>query len=419
MTTTATPSGSSPRPPPPRSRSTPVADPIGGFAARAVALLVVGYLLGGLLGAAAVAVGVASTYRRSAGIVAGGAAAMLVVAALATVIEAPVDADALRSRFATDRPVAAAAGLIAALFALTSVVTQAARERSGPVRRPVQARGAGSGTPRKARMGDAVRTRPAMALGLSLAALAGVVLLLVAPGPPEATRAVAQSVRSGVGWGPLVRGTVQVDGTQPPVPVIVSAVAPGGPRVWTALAGAAAVALVATFVSRHRGRASTLVAAGATAVGLVAGRADLAGTSGAALVAGALLLGDPEGRTAARAAAAGALMGGACLCLPVLVVLLPVVVVAVAFSPGRPVRVAHAVAAAAALVVTFAPWARWVRDRFSTWAPAARIEVPASTALAVAVPLLAAGAALLARFGEARSSGAVDPESSEDPHPST
>lgn len=397
MTTTATPSGSPPRSPPRRSRSTPVADPVGGFALRAVALLLVGYLLGGLLGAAAVAVGVVSTYRRSAGAVAAGAAAMLVVAALATVIETPINANALRSRFATDRPVAAAAGLIAALFALTSVVTQAARERSAPVRHPTPARNPASDTPVASRVGDVVRARAAVALGLGVAALAGVVLLLVAPGPPEATQAVARSVRGGVGWGLLVEGTVQVDGTQPPVPVIVSAVAPGGPRVWTALAGAAAVAVVAAFVSRHRGRALTLAAAGATAVGLVAARADLAGTWGAALIAGALLLGDPDGRTAARAAAAGALVGGACLCLPVLVVLLPVVVVAVAFSPGRPVRVAHAAAAAASLVVTFAPWQRWVRDRFSTWAPAARIEVPASTALAVAVPLLAAGAALRAR----------------------
>jgi hypothetical protein len=385
-----------------------VEDPLAGFALRAVPLVAAGWLLGGWVGLAAAAVGVGSTFRRPPTLVAAAAPAALVVAALATVIEVPVDGDALRSSFANDRPTAATAGLVAALFALTAVVTLAVRDRA-PVTSP-PASAVGPARPDRAAVVARARELAPLA-GIGLAAV--VALALLAPAVPGATADVAANVRLGRGWGTTTDdGVVVVDGTEPPLAVVVAAVAPGGARAWTALAGAFAALAAALFVARRAGgrgadvdrgpsagvlgsRAVLLAAAG-TALGLVVVRADLAAALAAALVGAALLAGDPDGRTPLSAALAGAAYGGAVLALPVLALALPLVVAALAVDPRtRAVTVGHGVAGLAGAVVVVAPWQRWLVDRFSTWAPAAEIQLPPSSLLAVAVVLAATTLPLL------------------------
>ncbi|HMJ79370.1 MAG TPA: hypothetical protein VK507_25520 [Iamia sp.] len=383
MTTTTTPS------------DTPAVDePLAGFALRAVPLAAAGWLLGGWVGLAAAVVGVGSTFRRPPTLVAAAAPVALVVAALATVIEVPVDGDALRSSFADDRPTAATAGLVAALFALTAVVTLAVRDRAPAP--PAVAAAAAPRAPGLDRQALVARAREwAPIAGIVLAA--ALALALLAPGVPGATDDVAANVRLGMGWATTTDdGGVVVDGTEPPLAVIVAAVAPGGAGAWTALAGAGATAAAAAFVSRRAGRRAVLLAAAGTALGLVVVRADLAAALAAALIGAALLAGDPEGRTPVSAALAGVAFGAAVLAFPVLGLALPLVVAALAVHPRtRDVTVAHGVAGLLGAVLVVAPWQRWLVDRFGTWSPAAEVQVPLSSALAVLVLLAAIAAPLL------------------------
>jgi len=386
MTTTTTPS------------DTPAVDEaLAGFALRAVPLAAAGWLLGGWVGLAAAVVGVGSTFRRPPTLVAAAAPVALVVAALATVIEVPVDGDALRSSFADDRPTAATAGLVAALFALTAVVTLAVRDRApAPAAPAVASDLVGDGRAGLDRPALVARTTEwAPVAGIVLAAAVG--LALLAPGIPDATDDVAANVRLGMGWATTTdEGGVVVDGTEPPLAVIVAAVAPGGAGAWTALAGAGATAAAAVFVSRRAGRRAVLLAAAGTALGLVVVRADLAAALAAALVGAALLAGDPEGRTPVSAALAGAAFGAAVLAFPVLGLALPLVVAALAVQPRtRDVTVAHGFAGLLGAVLVVAPWQRWLVDRFSTWAPAADVQVPLSSVLALVVLLAAVAAPLL------------------------
>ncbi|HEX7132840.1 MAG TPA: hypothetical protein VF228_09700 [Iamia sp.] len=379
MTSTTTPSAEA-------ATSDPVTgEPLAGFALRAVPLAAAGWLLGGWVGLAAAAVGVASTFRRPPTLVALAAPVALVVAALATVIEVPVDGDALRSSFADDRPTAATAGLVAALFALTAVVTLAVRDRA-PLPVPAD-EAAGSDSARLDRAAVTARvTEWAPLAGIVLAA--ALALAVLAPGLPAATDEVAANVRLGRGWGTTEEGVVVVDGTEPPLAVVVGAVAPGGARAWTALAGSGAALAAAVFVARRAGRRAVLLAAAATALGLVVVRADLAGALAAVFVGAALLAGDPDGRTPLSAALAGAAYGAAVLAFPVLGLALPLVVAALAVDPRtRAVTVGHGVAGLAGAVVVVAPWQRWLVERFSTWSPAAEVTVPPSSLLAVLVIL--------------------------------
>jgi hypothetical protein len=375
--------------PDPAAPSAVVAEPLAGFALRAVPLAAVGFLIGGWVGLAAAAAGVASTFRRPATLVAAAAPTALVVAALATVIEVPVDGDALRSSFADDRPVAATAGLVAALFALTAVVTLGVRDR---VARPAAADVVAPAPVRPDRAAVFARLRP-LAPVAGLVLVGAVALALLAPDPPAATEDVAANVRLGRGWGTTADdGAVVVDGTEPPLAVVVAAVAPGGAGAWTALAGAGAMAAVAVFVRRRSTAAVVpLAAAGLVAVGLLVVRADLAAALAAALTGAALLLGDPEGRTPTSALLAGAAYGGAVLAVPVLGLALPLVVAALAVEPRtRAVTVLHGLAGLVGAVVVVAPWQRWLVDRFATWSPAAEVTLPPAGLLAVALTLTAA-----------------------------
>lgn len=361
----------------------------GAFAARAVPLVAVGALVGGPIGAVAAAVAVAATFRRPTGLVAGGAAVALVVAALATVLEVPVDSDALRSSYALDRPVAAGAGMVAALFALVSVVTLALRERAPRAAsdEPLDHAPEEAAAPSlRARLAGVERHAPLLAVVTAT----GVALILLAPSPPAATLDVADSVRLGLGWGSVGESGVTVDGTEPPLPVIVAAVAPGGPELWTGAAGAGAAALVAAVISRRREGRAALVGAALVGVGLVLGRADLAAALAALSLAATVSLGDPLGRTSARAVGAGVAFGAAVLCVPVLGLALPVLVALLVVDPAtRQVTAGHASLALVGAVVVIAPWQRWVVERFSTWLPAAELELPVAPLIALAVVAVA------------------------------
>lgn len=347
------------------------------------------------------AVGVASTFGRRTTAAAAGAIALMATAAVATVAEAPLAVDELDSRFAADRPLAAASATAAAILILVVAVTIAVRARRSLVRgavadAPPAIDGSSPGRPLRIAIRDAgANVGPWLGVA-GVVVLAAVALAVAAPSPPSATSAVADSVRQGLGWGTLEDGTLRLDGTEPPLPVVVDAVAPGHAPWATPLAGAVAVAVVAVLVARHGSPRVALAAAALAAMGLVGGRVDLAGALAAATTALALLAGDPSRRTAGRAAVAGALFGAVCLCLPSANLLLPVVVGALVLHPRTgDVTVGHGLAGLAAAVAVIAPWQRWLLERFSTWAPAADAQVPASSVVGIIVVVLVVGATLL------------------------
>lgn len=362
-----------------------------------------GALLGGLSGTVIALIGVAATFRRSTVPVTLSAVLLLIGAAVATLVEAPVTPSALSSGFAQERSVASACATAAGILVLVTAVTLLLRTAPSlstpgaavlpetPPGAPVPDEGPAAGAvPRATRL-------RALAVPAALAVAVGLALLATAPSPPEATRQVADSVALGTGWGRSVEGQIIIDGTEPPVPVILTAVAPGGPRWWTALAGLAAMAGVGSVVVRRGGRRAALIAAGLTGLGLVVVRADLAAAAAAALVVATLALGEPEGRTLPRAALAGVAFGALCLCLPVAVFLLPLLAAGLALHPSTgEVTVSDGLAGVAAALLVFAPWQRWVLERFTTMSPAAELAFPLSVMAAAALPVLVVGLAILA-----------------------
>ena len=363
-----------------------------GLVARGVPLVLAGALLGGAPGALVALLGVLGTARRSTAPVTVVAALLVLGAAVATMVEAPLSRQALSSSFADQRPVAAACATAAGILLLVVAVTLTLRLPRPATPAPGRD---GSGDPAATEVTPWTARLAGLAAPVALGLAALVALGLTAPAPPLATREVATQVRLGTGWGRLVDGTVRTDATSPPLPVAVTAMAPGPTRWWTAAAGVAAMALVAATVARRAGARTALVAGGATGVVLVVARADLAACLAAALMAAALALGDPETRTTGRAALAGAAFGAACLCLPAAIFLLPVLAAALALHPRTgEVSVGQGAAAVGAALVVWAPWQRWVLDRASTWAPAASLVVPTSVVVAGLAPAAVVAVAL-------------------------
>lgn len=386
--------------------------------------MVAGALLGGAFGAVLALVAVVSTHRRPTGPVAAAAALLLVAAAVATLVEAPVEEPAVSSSFAAQRPVASATAAAAGILVLVVTVTLAIRSRrrdrvesSGdldPRERDGEPEHVGDLDP-GARDGDVesrsswgARAR-ALAGPVAVGAIVAGALLLAAPDPPASTRAVADSVALGSGWSVGGAGQALPDGTEPPLPVVVLAVAPGGAPLWTALGGLVAMALAAAAVRRRSSHRMALVAAAIVGLGLVAVRADLAAALAAALMAATVWWGHPADRTLARSVLAGAAFGGVCLCVPGALFLLPVLTAALTLHPttGEVSAGQGAIGTGAALAVV-APWQLWIVSRFSTWAPAAEVRYPISVVLAAILPVVVVAVAELA--SRRRRAAPADPD---------
>ena len=103
-----------------------------GVVVRAIALVVVGAVIGGPIGAAAALAGLGIARWRGYRAVAGAALLVLIVAAVLTVVEAPATGEApdYLFDFALDRSLAAEAGRVAGVLALVAVVLAAVPERA-------------------------------------------------------------------------------------------------------------------------------------------------------------------------------------------------------------------------------------------------------------------------------------------------
>jgi hypothetical protein len=93
-------------------------------------LVTLGAFLGGLVGGLAAVLGLLLARWRGYRFVAACALAVLVVAALLSVVEAPADAHHYIFHFAEDRPLAAEAGRIAGVFVMIFLALAAWRERA-------------------------------------------------------------------------------------------------------------------------------------------------------------------------------------------------------------------------------------------------------------------------------------------------
>jgi len=338
---------------------------------RALLVLVlagVGYAVAGLTGAlvagAAVIAGLLPAERPGRS-VALGAVVLLAAAAVATILEAPIDGASVSLSFPLEREYAADLGAAAGILLLAAVVTSALAERAEAPAASTSASG-GSSPPARALGG----------WGREALVLVGAFLLRVFAAPaavPDALGPLIDGVRSGDG--------LRVVGTDllAPVPVLLAAFGPGGGRAAAVVAGTAAVGLAMALARRSAppgvdpDRVAILAGAVAAALPAVWGVGGPEALASAGVV-GAVLLARPSLIDPGRAAGAGLLAGLAALARPDALVVLPVLVAWVLVA-GRPTRrarrsLAWLGGAAAAVLV---PWLLWAHGDTGRWLIAASL----------------------------------------------
>ncbi len=317
--------------------------------ARDLLLLVAGFLLGGWFGAAVAALGVVAI-RRAPALAPWLPAALLGLAALATLVpDAPAE-DSLRHTFADDRPLAAAAGLAAGILLLVALVDTAvtrAAASPGPTTAPAPS----------SRLVLARTSSRAHVQATAAAAVAATALRLVVGGPvlSEAESAAVAGLRSGDGFAPDV----------PPIAVGLDALVPVGATTLTAVAAGGLVVAVGRLTTRLTDARTGAVAAVAAAAVPLTWASPLAITFGlSALVAALAVLSRRDAGTAA-ALVAGVLLGVATLSRPELALVAVATLAWCAVRP-RPLPAGQFVVAVAAAAATITPWLIHVEHRTGT-----------------------------------------------------
>lgn len=342
--------------------------------ALALAGAVIGWAMIGIDGAlVAPAVVVAGwTWRREPGRPIGTAAVvLLVVAAVATVVEVTPDPDAIGVAFSRRRPVAARtaamAGVLLAVALLAFGFTE--RSRTKALRRPlVGGRVLRSSDTRATTLrSTAIAAAPWAAIGFAAIA----VRMIASPARlPTAMVGLITNLRYGSLYavGPIWQGpTADI----PPLGAALLAYGPFGSRLAVVLASTAAALVAARIAYVQLGRT------GAIATALVAALLPSMWSQPLPLVlaglaaAGAVAVADPERVDGRRASVAGVLAGLAMLAAPDAVVVLPCLVAWHVLSAPRSQR--HlALAMAGAGVLTMGPWLAYVGGT-------AGVPVPAGT----------------------------------------
>ena len=317
----------------------------------AVVLAGAGLLLGGVPGLVVALLGVTAGARHGGGRVARAAFVLLVLAAVATTVEA--GSVALGVAFVDQRPVAAAAARAAGILALVALVTSARTERAGATTAP----------PRPEllrRTWD--RSQLAVVLPYGLVAAGALVVRMVAatsPLPPGYGPVVA-SLRAGNGF---------FTGLHPPLAAVVAAFTPGTARAALVVVSALTVVAVMRLAHRLTGRRPALVAGLVAAVLPSFWGQQLPEALAALAVTTAFAVLWPPALDARRAALGGLALAAAALARPEAVLAVPVAVAWMAANGGRAL-LRHASTAVAVAVVAFAPWQLTLHRAFDTWLPA-------------------------------------------------
>jgi hypothetical protein len=374
------------------------------FVARGLVLVGLGWFIGGLVGAGMAAAAVIATWKRTVGLVAASAAALMVAAGFATVFEVTPTADSLRSNFADVRPIASSLGLAAGMLAMVAVVTAAWRERADTPAQEVATSTEDGGAfpfwaPWRVLGSDEHRATVRAVLPWVVVLLISFVLMgVLAPSPlPGAMHQLVGNLRDGAGYVVGRAGHYQATGGPSPVPALVGAFGPGGATLALLVAAVGAVLLAMRLAAAHAGRSAAVFAGiGVLAIEVVT-RQRLPGVLATLALLAAATLGADEHHPTPRAALAGVALGVAVLCQPWAIMGAPLLVAWLGFghdgeSTGAPSAAALALVAA---LVTGAPWQRYLVSRFHTWAPSTSMGFSLD-AISPFLALLVLGAVIVA-----------------------
>ncbi|MDP8927603.1 MAG: hypothetical protein M3O70_03250 [Actinomycetota bacterium] len=336
----------------------------------AVAVTGWGFLVGGPLGAI---IGVAAVIALPSGTgsllpgLAGGAA--LVVAALATVLEAPLGPAFVGMAYAAERPVANAAARLAALAAFIAVAMAAVTERSkvSMTARPAapQARVDLRDLPRSGR--GLLPYLPALLLTAAEFAVSSGAPIAGAPA------LLAENLRAGLGYT-IGGGELRAPAAVPPLEPVVAAFSPFSPALAALVIACLTVVTLTRLGQRSGGpRAAMIVGVVGALLPAVTGHRIADGLT-VLFVSAALLRAWPADVDRSRAGVAGLLLAGAALARADAIIVIPLVAVWLGWSLGR--RAAGPlVALVLAAAATLAPWHLWLYERVGTWWPAAAIDL--------------------------------------------
>lgn len=299
---------------------------------------------------------------------AGAALGLLALAAVASVVEAPLAVSGIGLDYALDRPVAAAAGRLAGVALLVAVAIAAVTERapSGPAR-SLSAQSARTRFSRRRASGLAAGIAALPYLVAATAVMvAGAVRSVVPLSPAE----VVLAANLAAGMPPPSAGT-------PPLAAVVSAYFPVSPEAVVLAVSALVVVALMRLVRCWRGRPAVAAAGLAAAAVVGATGPGLAEALATLLVAIGLVWLCPAKVTIGRAVVAGLCLGAAVLARPEAVLTLPAALAWVSLAPprraGTGARVTSSLALSLAVVaaagVVVAPWQRWLHTQgASPWA---------------------------------------------------
>lgn len=302
-----------------RSLAEPPPAPLG--SAPAVVAVVAAMMIGGIPGAVIVLVAAIDAGTERSRLPGAIALALLLAAALATVLEAPLSPWTVGLDFALDRPVASTAGMFVGVAAVVSLLLAAVEERSPPVivKRPRR--------PRRSLLGMVLPHAAAALPGAVAGTVVGICSALW-PGsalPP----ALAMSVAN------LRGGTLDDLATAAPLAPLAIVVLPGDGRWATVIVRTLAVLAVLRLVGRFT-RTPLPISAG-LAVATVVSLFDegIAGTLALLLVSVAALWAWPTAVTPLRAGVAGLFLAAAALSRAEAILVLPILAACLVRKSGR------------------------------------------------------------------------------------
>ncbi|MBW3641304.1 MAG: hypothetical protein KY447_00155 [Actinobacteria bacterium] len=353
--------------------------------------VVLAFLIGGVPGALIVLTAVIDTGTRRMTMPAVTAVALLALAAVATVVEAPLSASTIGLDFALKRPVASAAARLAGVAAVVALLYAASEERLrrvGAAHPPRQHRRLPDSSSRAALAASAGRLRPAV-----LAAVFALGASAVWPPPPLPAR-TALAVAS------MRAGEAGAAGT-PPMTPWVALFFPGEVAWASILVGALLVLATMRVAERAAGRVAACWAGAIVAVAGAAAGAGLAEALTALLVVTALARLWPAPASALRAFVAGMCLAGAVLTRPeALVVLLAT---CAWLLRGRDQWGARPPAAfVLAATVLLWPWFSGLQERVGTWWVDPTSDLSTSPRWWAPVVVAFVAAAAVARLGGLR-----------------
>ncbi len=319
-----------------------------------LALAGAGLLLGGVTGLLVALLGVAATAREGGYQAARAAFLLLVLAAVATVVEVVPTHSAIGLDFSARRPVAARAAEAAGVLALVALVGFAYTERPrfSAVALPAPERGA---LPTRLRSLSATLPYAVVAL-VAVAVRTQALPTALPPGyGPEVT-----ALQAGGGFTTALR---------PPLATVIAAFAPGTARAALLVVSALTVVAVMRLAGRLAGGRAALLAGLVAAVLPSLWGQQLPEAVGALAVTTALVVLWPPALDVRRAALSGLALAAAALARPEALLVVPVALAWILVSRGRRALPQLAVAGAVG-ALAFAPWQLWVQRSFDSWLPA-------------------------------------------------